>query len=189
MTIITKEHLEELYFNQNLSLCKIGEHFGYKPAKAIIRLFKKYNIEIKKPTIIEKEHLEELYFNQNKTQTEVSAILNITKMHFKKLCKQYEIKLKSINKNFIDKETLIELYINQKLTKMEIATLYNFKSNTAVTNLLRKYKINQRSRSEAMQNCFDKINTHVKLSKEIQEEELKKTSVLQICKKYDVSHL
>ena len=44
---ITKEQLEDLYFDKNLSISDIGKYFGYKGGKVIRPLFDKFGIEIK----------------------------------------------------------------------------------------------------------------------------------------------
>lgn len=146
---ISKEILEQLYFDENKTLSEIATIFGYTSYQSIRNLFIKYDIKIrtKKESRIlsqkltdekipSKEQLEQLYFVENKSLSDIAHLYGV-KSHtpIRRLFNQYNIKIRDrdegtkikhqsiINENIPSKE-ILEKEI-QQYSKLELARRYN----------------------------------------------------------------
>ena len=90
MFYISKEELEDLYFNENLTFSQIEEKLNIKRGR-IYNWFKKYNIKAVK-FFISKEDLEILYFEKRLSYIEIEEHLGIKRGRIYNWFKKYNIK-------------------------------------------------------------------------------------------------
>ena len=102
MFYISKEELEELYFNKNLTFFEIEEKLNIKRGR-IYHWFKKYNIKVVK-FYISKEELEDLYFGRKMSYSEIEEKLNIKRGRIYHWFKKYNIKPRNQSENMIGRK-------------------------------------------------------------------------------------
>ena len=94
---ITKEILEKLYFDENLTQDEIGEKYKVS-GRNISYYFKKFNIKAnaahKNELNIDKDILERLYINKDLKISDISKILNISEQTILKYIHKYNINIK-----------------------------------------------------------------------------------------------
>lgn len=95
---ISKEDLEELYFNQNLTYSEIEKKFNLKRGR-IYHWFKKYGIIKSVNFFISKEDLEKLYFEEKLSYSQIEKKLNLKRGRIYSWFKKYKIESRSISES------------------------------------------------------------------------------------------
>ena len=91
---ITKESLEDFYFNENMSQDEIGRHFGFFDRQPIMRLFKKYGIVAKS----KKETSKIVFENKHKLPTKDELECTLNEMTIAKAAIKYGIGRQAVSK-------------------------------------------------------------------------------------------
>jgi predicted DNA-binding protein YlxM (UPF0122 family) len=170
--VISKEDIQELYYDQQLTLAETGEALGFT-GQHIMWYMDKYNMPRRTKSVantkteISKEELERLYIIEEHSAGEIAQKYDLCTSSVTRKLKKYGIPLRSLsesrkrwgNKKYngssprlkfiIDKSTLKDLYTSKCLSTFVIAEMYNV-SPTTVSNKLRKFNIPIRSPSETM---------------------------------------
>lgn len=143
----TKEQLNDLIFNKNLTYKQISKLYGCGEM-AIAYWRRKYNIKPRhSPPQISKELLEHYILKDKLTYKEISKIHNCSYPYIAKLVIQkYKIRPKQIQlKKIISKKTILEELNINKLTITQIAKKYNLK-RSSLSDLSARYGIPSQKR-------------------------------------------
>ena len=142
---ISKEELQKLYIDNNLTIDQIAEKLKVSKA-AVFRKIKKYEIEKennhfeKKP--LSKELLIDLYINQEKTLDEIAQVAGSHRITIYKWMRIYNIPTRDPNKlrEIPSKDKLYDLYVVQCKTLDEMELILNANRNL-ISKWLRSYNI------------------------------------------------
>jgi len=155
--IISKNTLENLYINKNLSMAKIAKRF-YCTAGTIQRAMWHYGIksrtisEAAREVFIPKQTLKKLYYQRKLSTEEIGKLYHCSHVTILNIMKTYKLKRRSRlgtrKPIIIPKEKLKKFYLDRKLSETQIARKMKC-SRCAIEKLMKKYKIKPRSLSEA----------------------------------------
>lgn len=195
---ITPETLNELYWHQKMSSPEIAKIYRYNPS-SIRYLLRKYKIRVRTLSEakrgrfnihIPKKELRKLYLDKKVSSPEIAKIYKCSKDTIRQRLKEYGIKTRTFSEANraryginISKKELKKSYLEQKMSSPEIAKIYHC-SPCTIRDLLRKYKIRVRTKSEAIQLLYN-INISKKELKKLYLE--KKMSSPEIAEKFNCS--
>jgi len=179
--MISKEELQDLYWNQGLSTRMIAQKKRY--GKETIRnLMEKYGIPRRRKQVgpISKETLERLYFHEKLSINQIANKLKCSISTVFHWMAAYKLKRRDVslatklnpptpsNKLFIPEEVLRELYYNRRLSLKQIADKLHCSLST-VFRYMERYNIPRRPKSEAIRLNPPKIPTETlrKLNKKL----------------------
>jgi len=157
---LTKEMLEELYWNQGLSVSKIGNLLGYHGTNIHLWM-KKFGIkrrpEYKKHLKIQKEILENFYWKKGLSLEEIGKMFNCQNSNIFYWMRKYKMRTKPVGYNEIKipREVLEDMYLKQKLSTLEMEKKLGIDSRL-IRKKLKKAGIPMRSLSEAGTKKFKK---------------------------------
>jgi very-short-patch-repair endonuclease len=179
--MISKQELQDLYWNQGLSIRMIAQKKRY--GKETIRnLMEKYGIPRRRKQVgpISKETLERLYFQEKLSLNQIANKLKCSISTVFRWMEAYKLKRRDVslatklnpptpsNKLFIPEEELRELYCNRRLSLKQIASKLHYSLST-VYRYMERYNIPRRLKSEAIRLNPPKISSDAvrKLNKEL----------------------
>lgn len=154
---LTKEELERLYWEKELSLNEIAKKYKVDGV-TVLYWMKKYNIlrrskaKIKFNGInsIKREELEDLYNTKRLSSSQIAEKFGVSSTTIRQLMKEYNIIRRnnseahlSKNARLPTKENLIRLYCKDKLSVKEISSTFSV-STTTIYNLMRRYNIQRK---------------------------------------------
>ena len=118
---ITKEELEELYFNQKLTLDKIGRQFGYLDRQPIMRLFKKFGIVSR-----DKKTIANTIFNLRLSKpTKQELEQDLKSLSAVKIAKKYKVSRVTIIKWLKEYELKTDYFVNDYIKQTINNTEYS----------------------------------------------------------------
>jgi len=187
---ISKEMIEKLYINENLSGKETSLQLGVDPTK-LHYLLDKYKITKPKRLKITKELLVDLHYNQKKSQSEIGRFLGLTRHSIFNYFKKFDIHTIYYNSSpEISKDELYRLYIIEEKEANDIAKLFNV-NPCVIKKRLKSYNINKRKIQASKfkyEELFELYIRQNKTSYEIAEIlNSNPNSVIKTLKKYNIS--
>lgn len=151
---ISENQLRKLYIGQKLSIRQCASQLNCSHTLLVGRL-RDFNIPVrnaKHKEIISKEWLVNNYVVNGRTIEECSKLIGVSRGEIHLSLSEYQIirrKQAHLITKSLDKDLLIELYLNRGLSLEECGRELNVTHHT-VSFYIKKYKILQRSRSDAI---------------------------------------
>ncbi|HHP5633491.1 hypothetical protein ACS2JV_26575 [Bacillus cereus group sp. BceL102] len=181
-TLITKEELQRLYYDEKKTITEIGMVYNVS-TNAVSKLMEKWGVEKRELTSVDrlrniykdspivmleervtKEELHNLYWKEGKNLEEIGGIYGVHQQTVSKLMDRWGIPKRKTSESHaplrkkVSKEILEDLYVKQRKSANEISKIVGA-SNRGIDCLLDYYGIPKRSHQESCQ-IFYSENTN-----------------------------